>query len=263
MTEEVLRSIPYVELMAYLGEINRPPGGKDSIRRLVQNCFLNHTSNVLDVGCNTGYCAFEIAHLAKCEVTGVDLSPEMISEANKHINPSDGNIKFTIADGMRLPFADNIFDLVTSGGSTAFISDKAKAIAEYRRVTKMWGFIADINFYYAKEPPKQLLSKLNELLGITILPWSADYWRHLYDNAELEPYYEHHGDVSAVSDEAVAAYCKTMAAEKELDKKLETILVERLKEAMLLFNENHRYLRFGVFIRRKRPEPEQCTLFGA
>ena len=37
ITPEEIRKMSYVELMAFLGEINRPPGGKDSIRQLVQN----------------------------------------------------------------------------------------------------------------------------------------------------------------------------------------------------------------------------------
>ena len=87
ITPEEIRKMSYVELMAFLGEINRPPGGKDSIRQLVQNCFITKESSVLDVGCNTGYCTFEVAHLVKCRVVGVDISPAMIETAREFQKP--------------------------------------------------------------------------------------------------------------------------------------------------------------------------------
>ena len=56
-------TMSYVDLMAFIGETNRPPGGKNSIRELVINTFVNSESSVLDVGCNTGYCTFDSGRL--------------------------------------------------------------------------------------------------------------------------------------------------------------------------------------------------------
>jgi ubiquinone/menaquinone biosynthesis C-methylase UbiE len=108
---------------------------------------------VLDVGCNTGYVSFEIARLAKCSVVGVDINKNMINAAKKMRkgDPLGYLIKFKVADVMRLPFQKETFNAVVSGGSTAFIDDKIKAIQEYKRVLKQWGFIGDINFFFCRK----------------------------------------------------------------------------------------------------------------
>ena len=154
ITPRKIKEMSYVDLMAFLQEVNRPPGGKDSIRVVVQNCFITKDSRVLDIGCNTGYCSFEIAHLVKCSVTGIDINPEMVKTAKKFQKEDQlgSLIKFKVANAMNLPFKNEVFDVVISGGSTAFINNKEKAKKEYKKVLKPWGFIADINFYYRKKP---------------------------------------------------------------------------------------------------------------
>lgn len=265
ITQETIESMSYVQLMAFLEEVNRPPGGKDSIRQLVQNCFIVSASEVLDVGCNTGYCAFELAHLAKCKVVGVDISQEMIEAANKikSQDPLKELVNFKVADAMQLPFPDESFDVVMSGGSTAFIEDKQKAVEEYKRVVRPWGFVADINFFYKTDPPKEIIQKLNELMSIDIQPWDINYWLNLYDKCGLEKYFVYTSNMKEVSEQEVDSYCSLMVQQKNLTSEAEKVLKERLVDIMNLFNQNHKYLSYGVFISRKRPQKEQPSLFGA
>lgn len=254
----------YVDFMAALDEINRPPGGKESIRELVLNTFLTKDSNVLDVGCNTGYCAFEIANLAKCKVVGLDINKNMIRTAaslkEMHYTSLKGKVTFLQGNGMKLPFEDNTFDLVMSGGSTAFIPDIQRALHEYKRVCKPWGFVGDINFYYHTKPPKSLLAKMNKLLGIDIQPWDQEYWLNIYRNVGLEVYHCSFSRAKAVSNKDVIKYCIQLASQKKWGKEVTEAAISRLISTMKIFNENHKYLAFGVFILRKRTFPE-ITLF--
>lgn len=255
----------YVDLMAFINETNRPPGGKNSIRELVLNTFLNPNSKVLDVGCNTGYCTFEIAHLAKCAVTGVDVNQSMIKEAqrNKIADKVAGKlVKFQIADALKLPFKDNNFDLVMSGGSTIFVSNITKAIKEYKRVTKEWGFIGEINFFYHTSVPKKIIKEMNELMQINIQPWQKDFFINLYSNAGLESYYYSETKAKVATSEEIKQYCEEIIGRKKLDEKIERIIIKRLTKIMTLFNENQKYLSASVFILRKRPDQEQISLFG-
>src|SRR5260370_7957367 len=110
--------------MATLDEVNRPPGGKDSIRLLIQNTFLQKDSVVLDVGCNTGYCTFEIAHIAKCKVTGLDVNKNMIASATHFLKTVHQDVKnavdFVVGAGETLPFPHNTFDLLMTRRFTFF-----------------------------------------------------------------------------------------------------------------------------------------------
>lgn len=265
ITPQKIKKMGYVDLMAFLGEINRPPGGKDSIRILVQNCFITKDSKVLDVGCNTGYVSFEIAHLAKCSVVGVDINENMIKAVKKirKKNPLGHLTEFKVADATNLPFQKEIFDVVVSGGSTAFVKYKTKAIEEYKRVLKQWGFIADINFFYRMKPPISLLKKMSSILDIKIEPWDINYWINLYKESGLEKYFIHVSRIRPVSSQAIEEYCSTMASEKRLSQDTKLELKKRLLKIMVVFNENHRYLDYGIFVFRKRPEMEQISLFGA
>uniref|UniRef100_A0A7V3J9Z9 Class I SAM-dependent methyltransferase n=1 Tax=candidate division CPR3 bacterium TaxID=2268181 RepID=A0A7V3J9Z9_UNCC3 len=260
-----IKEMGYVDLMAFLGEVNRPPGGKNAVRILVQNCFITKDSKVLDVGCNTGYISFEITHLSKCSVVGIDISGNMIRAAEKiRRKDSLGHlIKFKVADAMNLPFRKETFDVVVSGGSTAFIKDKVRAIQEYKRVLKQWGFIADINFFYRIKPPTSLLRRLNSILEIEIQPWDMNYWLSLYEQCDLERYFIHTDHIKPVSRAEIENYCSVMASEKNLSKDIEFELRKKLVKIMDVFNENHKYLDYGIFILRKRPEKEQISLFGA
>ncbi len=264
LTVSDIEKMSYVDLMATLDEINRPPGGKESIRELVINTFLGSESEVLDVGCNTGYCSFEIASLAKCKVVGLDINKNMIKSATSLRDQYYPNLKnkisFLQGDGEKLPFEDNSFDLVMSGGSTAFIPDIQKALNEYKRVCRPWGFIGDINFYYHTDPPKKMLNKLNKLLGIQIQPWNKEYWLNIYRKADLEIYHTTYSVAEAVSDKKIKDYCSYLAIQKGWSKGVTDAAITRLIETMGLFNENHNYLAFGVFVLRKRTFPE-VTLF--
>lgn len=264
ITPQRISKMSYLELMTFLGEVNRPPGGKDFIRRVVQNCFITKESRVLDIGCNTGYCSFEITHLTKCHVVGIDTSPQMIKQAKKfqRNDPLGNLIEFKIVDAMKLPFGNEEFDVVVSGGSTAFIDDKEKALQEYKRVLKPWGFIADINFYYKIKPPLRLIKDLNNLMDINIQSWGIQYWFNLYEKAGLEKYFIFLKDVEPVTRQKIDRYCIEMVKEKKLPKETEKILIKRLTSIMSLFNENHKYLASAIFIMRKRLKKEQIFLFN-
>lgn len=265
ITSQKIREMSYVDLMAFLDEVNRPPGGKDSVRVLTQNCFITKNSKVLDVGCNTGYVSFEIVHLTKCLVVGVDINENMIKAAEKirMKDPLGRLIKFKVADAMNLPFQKETFDVVVSGGSTAFIDDKVKAIQEYKRVLKHWGFIADINFFYKVKPPVSLINQLNSILEIEIQPWDINYWINLYEHCDLEKYFIYTNHIKPVSRQSVENHCSVMASEKHLSQNNKSELKKKLIKIMAIFNENHKYLDYGIFIFRKRSEKEQISLFGA
>jgi len=256
LTINDIYNLSYVDFMAILDENNRPPGGKDSIRQLVQNTYLNSESKVLDVGCNTGFCTFEIGHIVKCFVTGLDINSNMIDTANSFLGRyhSDliNKVRFISGDGKKLPFEDNIFDLVMSGGSTAFIDNIPQAIEEYARVTKPWGFIGDINFFYHTKPPKKLISDLNNMMNINIQPWDETYWLEQYQKADLEMYYRTKGKTSPAENRQVVEYCRKLIDKKDWGIAVKKAASDRLIEIMSLFNENHKYLSYGVFIMRKQ-----------
>ncbi len=266
LSKAQIEEMGYVDFMALLNETNRPPGGKDAVRQLVLNTFLTETSSVLDVGCNTGYCTFEIAHLARCNVTGLDINENMIKTAQSNLENDlpelRKKMKFMAGDAEKLPFGEGTFDLVMSGGSTAFVPDKQKAIKEYARVCKPWGFVGDLCFFYHTDPPKKVIDDINTLLGTNIEVWGKDYWLNLQKKCDLERYYEYTQLVGYKTEKDVEEYCEIMITNAGFPDETQKVGAKKMAAYMNLFNKNHKYLSYGVFISRKPLWKPQISLFG-
>jgi SAM-dependent methyltransferase len=93
---------------------------------------------VLDVGCGA---AVDLARFAKggADVTGVDLAPSAIALARANFEQQGLTGRFEVADGERLPFPDNVFDLVFAHGVVQYTAHPRQLVAECRRVLKPGG----------------------------------------------------------------------------------------------------------------------------
>ena len=91
---------------------------------------------LLDIGCGTGYLINMLAENYDAEFTGLDLSPEMIKQANsKNIK----NAQFVEGRSDEMLFEDNTFNIITCSQSFHHYPDTDKAMQEARRVLKPGG----------------------------------------------------------------------------------------------------------------------------
>ena len=93
---------------------------------------------VLEVGCGA---AVDLARFARggAIVTGVDLAGSSIELARKNFEQQGLQGEFHEADGERLPFSDNSFDLVYAHGVVQYTPDSRALVEECRRVLKPGG----------------------------------------------------------------------------------------------------------------------------
>lgn len=262
MTSEELESLNYIKFMALLGETNRPPGGKHVIREIVQDAFIDRQSRVLEVGCHTGFSSLEIHRLVGCRVVGLDVSLSPLCLAAQRREGSRPG--FVGGDAMRLPFAKGAFDLVVCGGATAWMADRPDAVREYARVTRPWGRIAAVPFFYAVPPPDDLIEELNRLLGISIEKWGLEFWIELFRQEGLELYLSRSRRAVVVNDEAVEAWVSRLAHRRfppDVWPDLYQTTLGRLQRLFHCFNRNNRYLGYALLIFRVRSEPEEEILF--
>ena len=93
-------------------------------------------TDLLDVGCGTGYLIDMLSRKRKANYIGLDLSQEMIKVSQeKQIE----NAKFTVGYADKLPFEDNSFDVVTCIQSFHHYPDQERAMKEAYRVLKEGG----------------------------------------------------------------------------------------------------------------------------
>lgn len=264
ISPEDVHDMNYVEFMAFIDETNRPPGGKKAVRELIESCNIRSSDVVLDVGCNTGFVSFELTRVAECDVVAIDLSSKMVKQTKARTRKqySPHPISCVLGDAQNLPFHEGMFDRVVSGGSTAFIHDRKRALTEYRRVVRNWQFVGEINFYYAEEPPDQLINKLNDRMGTNIEKWKLEDWIELYEGAGFEIYDISTNEIESVPLREVQEYARTLALNKGINKPVQKAIETRLRDLMELFNRNHEYLNYAVITLRKRPVKEQVSLFN-
>ena len=89
---------------------------------------------LLDVGCGTGHWSSFFASMGY-QVTGVDISPEMIAAAKAEAL----ECSFEIADACNLPFEDGAFAVAASMATLEFVADPPAMVREMARCTKPGG----------------------------------------------------------------------------------------------------------------------------
>ncbi|MGN6371666.1 MAG: ubiquinone/menaquinone biosynthesis methyltransferase [Solirubrobacteraceae bacterium] len=104
---------------------------------------------VLDVATGTGLVAQALVRRWRCEVVGVDQSPQMLGAARKRIGcDSELSRRVTLVQGEAedLPFADAQFDHLTFTYLLRYVEDPAATVHELARVVKPGGRIASLEF---------------------------------------------------------------------------------------------------------------------
>src|SRR5947208_10877 len=92
---------------------------------------------VLDVACGTGNLA-----LAGATVTGVDIAPNLITQAKARAAEEQQSILFEVGDAEALDYATDEFDVAVSMFGAMFAARPDRAAAELLRVVRPAGRIA-------------------------------------------------------------------------------------------------------------------------
>ena len=107
---------------------------------LIDRLDIQPGMKVLDVGCGTGNSAIPEAKKG-AEVTGVDISPNLLEQARKRAEAEGVKARFQEGDAEKLEFPDASFDLVVSIYGAMFAPRPELVASEFKRVTKPAGRI--------------------------------------------------------------------------------------------------------------------------
>jgi len=121
---------------------------------------------VLDLCCGTGDMAFALRReAATAQITGADFSHAMLQLAWAKSN-SEPRLTWVEADALRLPFADETFDLITSAFGFRNLADYDRGLEEIRRVLKPRGECGILEF----SEPSGLLGNFYNVYFKHVLP---------------------------------------------------------------------------------------------
>ncbi|HLN88264.1 MAG TPA: class I SAM-dependent methyltransferase [Candidatus Limnocylindrales bacterium] len=142
------------------------------LERVIEELDIPPGAQVLEVGAGTGT-SFP-AYPTHCNVTGVDLAPDMLARARQKIEDNGwGHLKVMEMNALDLKFPDNSFDFVMAFHVVTVVPDPVRMIAEAKRVCKPSGKIAIVNHFTSDVPVIGSLTKAMDPLT-RWLGWRTD-----------------------------------------------------------------------------------------
>ncbi len=140
-------------------------GGQDVRwrRDVIRRARLTPNASLLDLGTGTGDLAREaLTQEPQAKVTAADFTIEMMRVGNKN-----GNLKWSAADALHLPFKSEIFDAVVSGFLMRNVTDIQQALKEQYRALKSGGRIVILD---TTRPKKNILSPFSWIHMHVLIP---------------------------------------------------------------------------------------------
>ncbi len=131
--------------LAKLGKKRLRPGGKVATDWLFDEASFTADKKVLEVACNMGTTAIELATKYDVNITAIDIDKFAVKKAVENVEKENLSDKINIirADAKKLPFEDNSFDIVVNEAMLTMLTNenKSKCLKEYFRVLKPGGIL--------------------------------------------------------------------------------------------------------------------------
>lgn len=121
----------------------------------------------LDLCCGTGDLALELARMGTARVVGVDFAHPMLVRGQKKSYRTGRTVSLAEADALKLPFADETFDVVTAAFGFRNLANYAAGLREIHRVLRQSGEVGILDFAL---PRKGLFARLYRFYFQRILP---------------------------------------------------------------------------------------------
>ena len=133
---------------------------------------LPEQARVLEIGCGPG--ELWLRNLARIpagwEITLSDFSPGMLEQAQDNLQQSDHPFAYAQIDAQAIPHANGYFDAVIANHMLYHVPDRAKALAEMRRVLKPGGR------FYAATNGKDHMREIKDLV-LQFDPDAGGLWK--------------------------------------------------------------------------------------
>ena len=232
------------------------PGGFDATRKLLGSCHIDKSSRILDIGCGKGTTSVLLAQEYGCNVVGLDLSEDLLSQATTLVKKKslEHKVSFRAGNALNMPFADNEFDRAIGQAVLILVGDKKKAVQEALRVTKPGGYVGWLELSWKKQVTKEFLDGVSNvicaycMLGVE----TFEDWKRLFEDSGVKQLQisahsqEFKGMRGMLSDEGLANASKIMyryLANSRIRK--------RMKTMDKFFKEHDQYFGYGIYVGKK------------
>ncbi|NVM36149.1 MAG: methyltransferase domain-containing protein [Candidatus Lokiarchaeota archaeon] len=222
------------------------PGGMALTQRTAELSDLKPGMRVLDVSSGRGTQSIFYAKEFGVEVTGLDISEEMIKSATQSAKNEgvENLIYFKLGDSQDLPFDDNSFDVVINECAVGIPDDSQKVLDEMVRVTKPNGVVVIHESTWRKKLSDSEKDEISERYGTT--PLEYDEWIETLKKAGVSEIITEFDEWSKPEmfwkirkDQDVEHYTKVLS-KSELATTIERIIKKYGQDAVHIALENQR-----------------------
>ncbi|MCW7076111.1 MAG: class I SAM-dependent methyltransferase [Candidatus Syntropharchaeales archaeon] len=180
--------------------IPRVPEYQMLVNNIVEYAGVKDGDVVLDIGCGTGFLSLKFVDAAKCKLTAIDLSGEMLAVFRDKLNRlrNEGydfmnRIELRPGNAVNLPFRDEAFDIVASSAVMHHVTpeEKSKALKEIYRVLKPGGkfLLGELNVDTSGDHNdikrlERLMASFTKLLILLVSACGAGVLDRMFDNTK-------------------------------------------------------------------------------
>lgn len=173
--------------LARLGKTRLRPGGRQATEWLLSGARLGPEATVLEVACNMGTTAIEIARRFGCRIVALDRDEAVLEKARANVAAAGLADLVSVRGGsaLELPFADSSFDVVVNEAMLTMYADptKARLVAEYLRVLKPGGRLLTHDVMLVDDAPPATTDDMRAAIHVPAQPLTREGWRALFGNA--------------------------------------------------------------------------------
>ncbi|MFX1283322.1 MAG: class I SAM-dependent methyltransferase [Promethearchaeota archaeon] len=144
---------------------------KKIIDTLQEKLRIDSSSKILEVGIGTGRIAIPLTEKLNLNIVGVDISKKMIQKCQEKVSPG-ARIQLIVADGLRLPFSNNQFNIIFTCHMLHLLSNAYQFVEKITSLLVKNGFYINLEAfvdYHQTLPFKIYYNKLTET-----------GWRHIF-----------------------------------------------------------------------------------
>ncbi|MDY2948013.1 class I SAM-dependent methyltransferase [Mannheimia varigena] len=241
--------------LARLGKTRLRPGGKLATDWLIGNGDFSKDKKVLEVACNMGTTAIQLAKQFECQIIGIDLDEEALEKARENIKEQEVEhlVQVQKANAVKLPFEDESFDIVINEAMLTMLPQEAKekAIREYLRVLKPNGFLLTHDIMLNTENSDELLAELRDAINITVLPLTKPDWKALFHHCGFRNVETFSGEMSLLSPKGLIHDEGVLGAMKVVGNALKPENRETFNKMYKIFNDPDQKLGFVAVCSQK------------
>ena len=170
--------------LARLGKTRLRPGGKRATDWLLAHAGFAPGQEVLEIACNMGTTAIEIAGRFDLRVTGLDRDEAALDKARANAAQAGlaDRVTFLSGNALDLPFPDSSLDIVINEAMLTMYAPaaKEKLAREYWRVLKPGGRLLTHDVMLSDDAPPDLIPALQSAINVQAQPLTRQGWTDLF-----------------------------------------------------------------------------------